>query len=59
MMRALRAGVIGPVRIRACVEFRWVRMGPVVRGTGPLRTGAVGSLGTGGVVAMDVVDLRV
>ena len=54
-MRALRAGVMGPVRIRACVDMRLVRMGPAA-----LEAGATGSLGIeGGITAAAGIGLRV
>ena len=60
-MRALRAGVIGPVRIRAWVDLGWVRMGPVVRDAGGgLDVGAMdASEGGEGVAVVAVDGLRV
>jgi len=60
-MRALRAGAIGPVCIRAWVDLGWVRMGPVVRNAGGgLDTGAMGaSESAGGIADVAVDGLRV
>ena len=57
--RALRAGGIGPVVIRACVDFRWVRVGPVVCNTGRLLgSGVAVTSGTGGEEAAASVSGR-
>ena len=56
---ALRAADMGPVRIRAVVDWRWVRMGPEVCASG--RGGSkIGVLGMGGGgVTIAVIGLRV
>ena len=57
----LRAGVIGPVLIRACVELRCVRAGPAlcVAGGGP-EDDAMDVLDVGeGIAGAAVVDLSV
>ena len=60
-MRALRPGGMGPVFIRACVDLRWVRTGPVVCDAGGgLEAGMMGGLETkGSVASAGVIGLRV
>ena len=59
--RAVRAGDIGPVRIRACVDLRLVQAGPeACAASGDLEAAAVDTLQEGGgVFSMAVIELRV